>query len=366
MKVLTNINLSGQVLENARLNPLAAAPATFAAGEVYYDTVLSVLRVGNGTAYDTLIKSVAGTGPVSVDSSVAGVATISVAAADGSNSGLLTAAGFTLLNNATAGVTGDTIAVRDATGALSVATPTAADHAATKSYVDGLVASGMSIVGSLDATTNPDYPVAGTPGEAYKMVGSGFIGGASGEAVTDGDVILALNANAGGDQATVGSDWLVLQSNIDQATTTVAGYVTLGNLGDYVVDLGNGPELDMAAVSAETSKVTSVSMAAQLASFMDVAIYNYVDTQIANVNAGISGLVHNEVMDELLLTADIDHNLDQATQVEVYYYGSGETVLTEVTRPTTNRVTVTHAVAPGGDLLVTVTAAGTKAAAPLG
>ena len=359
MKVLTNLNMNGQKIENAVLNPLAVAPATFAAGEVYYDTAANVLSVGNGTGYDALIKSVTGTGPVSVDSSVAGVATVSVADATGAASGLMTAAGFSLVDGATSAATGDTLVLRDATGNISVSAPTAADHAVNKTYVDGLVASGMSIVGSLDATTSPDYPAA-TVGEAYKMTGSGFIGGASGEAVTDGDVVLALNTNAGGDEATVGTDWLVLQSNIDSATPTVAGYVTLASQTDYLQDIGNGPEINMGTAMATTDKVTTVADATMINILFTQSTIEYVDQEIANVTAGISGLVHNEIMDKLFLTADIDHNLDQATQVEVYIYSTGETVMTNITRPTTNRVTVTHDVLPPGDLVVTVTAAGTQ------
>ena len=365
MKVFTHLDLQGLQIQNAVLNPLAVAPATFAAGETYYDTVANVLRLGNGTGYDALIKSVLGTGAVVVDASVDGVASISVSDATGAAAGLLTAAGFTLLNDATANATASTLALRDATGNISVSAPTAADHAVTKSYVDALTASGMAIVGSLDATTNPDYPAA-TVGEAYKMTGAGFVGGASGQAVTDGDVVLALNTNAGGDDATVGTDWLILQSNIDAATKTVAGYVTLADFTEFVHDIGNGPELDVATALAETTDVATIADSMQISLFMNQAALEYIDDEIANVNAGISGLVHNEVMLKTMLTTDIDHNLDQATQVEVYQYGTGETIMTNVTRPTTNRVTVTHDILPSEHLLVTIVAAGTKAAAPLG
>lgn len=364
MKIFTNLDLQGLTLANALLNPLAVAPATFAAGEVYYDTAAAVLRLGNGTGYDSLVKTVAGAGVVAIDASVEGVATISVPDADAVNPGLMTAAGFTLVNNATALATADTIAIRDANGNLVVATPTAADHAVTKAYVDQLTASGMSIVGALDGTLNPDYPAA-TIGEAYKINGDGFIGGVSGEAVENGDVVLALATNAGGDHATVGTDWLVLQGNVDKATTAVAGLVTLANgPTDWYV----GGVWDVATALAETTNVTTVADATDIAmnvsSDTATALTTYIDAQIANVNANVSGLVYNEVMPAAALTLDVDHNLDATTIVEVYEHATGETVMTNVTRPTTNRVTVTHSILSPVPLIVSIVATGAQPAVP--
>ena len=149
----------------------------------------------------------------------------------------MSAADKTLLDNATPLGTPNTLVIRDANGdatfnavALTNGTITNAPvnptDIANKAYVDGLVAAGMTIVGTIDTSTNPNYPVAATKGEAYVVSTGGLIGGASGEAVNAGDLIVSLNANGGGDQATVGSDWFVLESNRDLATELVAGVVT--------------------------------------------------------------------------------------------------------------------------------------------
>lgn len=82
---------------------------------------------------------------------------------------------------------------------------------AVKYYVDNMspVQSAVTIIGNLDASNDPNYPPAAT-GDAYSVTVAGKVGGASGVTVGAGDLVVAKVANAGGDQATVGTDWTVL------------------------------------------------------------------------------------------------------------------------------------------------------------
>ena len=82
---------------------------------------------------------------------------------------------------------------------------------AVKYYVDNMspVQSAVTIIGNLDASSNPNYPPAAT-GDAYSVTVAGKVGGASGVTVGAGDLVVAKVANAGGDQATVGADWTIL------------------------------------------------------------------------------------------------------------------------------------------------------------
>lgn len=71
----------------------------------------------------------------------------------------------------------------------------------------------LDLKGSTDCSGNPDYPAA-LKGDTYVVSVAGKIGGAAGTDVEVGDVYFALADSAGGDQATVGASWAVLQGNV--------------------------------------------------------------------------------------------------------------------------------------------------------
>jgi hypothetical protein len=106
------------------------------------------------------------------------------------------------------------------TGLASLASdPASAMHAATKQYVDQIVAAQDAMVfkGVVDCAANPDYP-AGDRGDTYRVSVAGKIGGGSGVNVEAGDLLLCLtDSTASGDQATVGANWSIQQTNLDGA-----------------------------------------------------------------------------------------------------------------------------------------------------
>lgn len=63
----------------------------------------------------------------------------------------------------------------------------------------------MVFKGVIPASTNPNYP-SGVTGDTWKISVAGKIGGASGVNVEAGDTIICVTDNAGGTQATVGSN----------------------------------------------------------------------------------------------------------------------------------------------------------------
>jgi hypothetical protein len=100
---------------------------------------------------------------------------------------------------------------------------------AVKTYIDNLLAGNDAMVfkGGIDASTNPNYP-AGDAGWTYKITVNGLIGGASGIPVKVGDTIMCtVDSSASGNQATVGANWIILQTNVDSATTAVEGLIAL-------------------------------------------------------------------------------------------------------------------------------------------
>lgn len=77
----------------------------------------------------------------------------------------------------------------------------------------------LDFKGSTDCSANPNYPAA-SKGDFYVVSVAGKIGGASGIDVEVGDAYFAEADNAGGTQASVGTDWSVIQGNIVGSTIT--------------------------------------------------------------------------------------------------------------------------------------------------
>lgn len=140
------------------------------------------------------------------------------------------------------GTTGDLLA--NGYGVETVLTGSSANLPradAVKTYVDSLIGSGiatndaMIFKGVIDCSTNPLYP-SGDAGWTYKVSVAGKIGGASGPAVEVNDTLICtLDGSPSGDHATVGSNWVILQSNIVDASILVSGPVsaTSGNIAMF-------------------------------------------------------------------------------------------------------------------------------------
>jgi hypothetical protein len=138
-KFLTNIDLNQNQLQNFKFQVLDTDPSAYA-GRMYYNSTNGVVRWYNGTAWVNAISSITTTGAntdaITVTPSANGTVTIGLNLADVDSAGLLTAAFWSDLTNATTAATINTLAKRDGSGNISVATPTADAHAATKAYVD--------------------------------------------------------------------------------------------------------------------------------------------------------------------------------------------------------------------------------------
>lgn len=77
----------------------------------------------------------------------------------------------------------------------------------------------MVFKGGISCASNPNYPLANA-GDSYRITAAGRIGGASGPVVEIGDVLICAQDNSSaGDHATVGSNWVIVQTNIDGAVT---------------------------------------------------------------------------------------------------------------------------------------------------
>jgi hypothetical protein len=126
----------------------------------------------------------------------------------------------------------------------------------------------MILKGGIDCSANPNYPAADA-GHTYKVTVAGKIGGASGLNVEVGDtVVCTVDSSASGNQATVGANWLILQSNLDQATETLRGYTRYATQSEAEAKSDNRTALTpQSIVNFPIKKVVTVNTNGSTASF---------------------------------------------------------------------------------------------------
>jgi hypothetical protein len=138
-----------------------------------------------------------------------------------------------------------------------------ATQKAVKAYADGLLDANNAFVykGVQDCSANPNYPAANA-GWAYKVSVAGKIGGVSGLNVEIGDTLVCLvDSSVAGNQATVGTNWIILQTNIDGAmvgpSSSVASNIPTfsGTTGKVVADSGVSVSTDGTMATNNNTKV---------------------------------------------------------------------------------------------------------------
>ena len=233
-KFLTSIDLNQNELLNFKVQSLASAPSAYT-GRMYYNSTNNVLQVYNGTAWVNPITSITTTGAntdaITVTASANGTVTIGLNLADVDSAGLLTAAFWSDLNGATTSATINTLAKRDGNGNISVATPTADGHAATKSYVDA-ARSGLDVKQSVRAATT-----------AAVLLASGLENGDAIDGVTlaTGDRVLVKNqgtASENGIYVVQSSGAAVRATDFDGAGEVSGGAFTFVEEGTVNADSG--------------------------------------------------------------------------------------------------------------------------------
>ena len=141
-KFLTNLDLNQNQLINAKFEALATNPTTGNfEGRMYFNTGTFTLMVYANAGWKKSVHSIVSGGGAGIAEALTvsesnGTVTLTLAVADADSAGLLSAAFFGDLNDATSSATANKLAKRDASGNISVATPTTDGHAATKGYVD--------------------------------------------------------------------------------------------------------------------------------------------------------------------------------------------------------------------------------------
>lgn len=168
-----------------------------------------------------------------------------------------------------------------------------ATQKATKAYADGILDANNAYQykGGIDCSANPNYPAA-SAGWTYKVTVAGKIGGAGGVNVEIGDSLTCLvDASVAGNQATVGTNWLIIQTNIDGAVVGPAASVTTdiatfsGTTGKVLADSGVVISIDgTMAANVDTKLPTEKAVRTYLG-----ANY-YTQTQLGNYDTDLVAL----------------------------------------------------------------------------
>jgi hypothetical protein len=141
-KFLTNLDLNQNQLINAKFEALATNPsAGNFEGRMYFNTATFTLMVYANAAWRKSVHSIVSGGGAGIAEALTvsesnGTITLTLAVADTDSAGLLPAAMWQMLTDATSDATASKLVKRDANGNAKVAEPTDNAHIATKGYVD--------------------------------------------------------------------------------------------------------------------------------------------------------------------------------------------------------------------------------------
>ena len=160
-KFLTNIDLNQNQLINAKFEALATNPTTGNfEGRMYFNTATFTLMVYANAAWKKSVHSIASGGGAGIAEALTisesnGTVTLTLNVADTDSAGLMPAAMWQAITDATSDATASKLVKRDSSGNAKVATPTDSNHIATKGYVDA-ARQGLDVKQSVRvATTDP-------------------------------------------------------------------------------------------------------------------------------------------------------------------------------------------------------------------
>ena len=159
-KFLTNVDLNQNQLINATFEKLGTDPVSGFEGQLIYNTTTDTIKVYTGSAWKSIPHTIVSGGGAGIAEALTvsesnGTITLTLNVADTDSAGLLPAAMWQMLTDATDAATASKLVKRDGNGNAKVATPTDAAHIATKGYVDS-ARQGLDVKASVRvATTAP-------------------------------------------------------------------------------------------------------------------------------------------------------------------------------------------------------------------
>ena len=216
-----------------------------------------------------------------------------------------------------------------------------------KAYVDSQVAAIGSLQGSVDASTSTNFPGSALTkkGDYWYVSVAGTI---QGVLFNVGDVIIA---NIDNPTVTSANSYIFLETNRDQASTTVLGLVTLATNAEVQAGTDANKVVTPASLSSRTATETRTGIA-EIATQAETNAGTD-DTRIVtplklktffdNVVGGFAASIGNGVANSFIVTHNLN-TLDVTTNlIEV---STGNQVLTDISHTSVNSVTVNFFNAP--------------------
>jgi hypothetical protein len=388
-KFLTNLDLTKNQILNVAIHNLSSAPASPVLGQVYFDTTDKRIYFWDGLAWVDMsgdIQDVLGgagltasssndvvTLDVNVDSATIEINADSLRIKDlGVTTGKLADSAVTTLkinpnavtfakiqqlNNLTvignvSGASANAAEVTIITDMANSSSSSLATSTAIKTYIDANVGSLGNLEGAWDASSGSfpvgSAPVAGTKAGDYWYVS--VAGTVNSVAFNVGDVIVAkINAAS----TSLATDWIQLEVNRDQATTTVLGLVFLATNAETQTGTDANKAVTPASLSARTATETRTGIAeiatdAELTTGTDdtrivtpLKLKTYLDNRTGGYAANIGGAGTSYALTHGLSTIDVIVMIKDNTTLEE--------VITDVVITDANTVTVSFATAPGAN-----------------
>ena len=216
-----------------------------------------------------------------------------------------------------------------------------------KAYVDSQVASIGSLQGSVDASTSTNFPGSALTkkGDYWYVSVAGTI---QGVLFNVGDVIIA---NINNPTVTSANSYIFLETNRDQASTTVLGLVTLATNAEVQAGTDANKVVTPASLSSRTATETRTGIA-EIATQVETNAGTD-DTRIVtplklktffdNVVGGFAASIGNGVANSFVVTHNLN-TLDVTTNlIEV---STGNQVITDISHTSVNSVIVNFSNVP--------------------
>lgn len=390
-KFLTNLDLTQNQILNVAVHNNAGAPSSPVVGQIYFDTTPSVLRMffwdgtqwvdmsgdiqdvlgGAGLTASTSANGDVITLDVNVDNATIEISADSLQVKDLgivtgklANSAVTTVkinanavtfdklqqiANLTVIGNVS-GTTANPAEVTIITDMANASSSTLATSTAIKTYIDTNVGNLGNLEGGW-STASGSFPTGSSPvsgtkaGDYWYVTVAGTVDGVS---FNVGDVIVAKLDNA---STTSALDWIQLEVNRDQATTTILGLVYLATDSETQTGTDSNKAVTPASLSARTATETRTGIA-EIAT-NDETSTGTDDTRIVTplklktyLDNRTGGYAAN-VGDGTNTSFAITHGLNTIDViVMVKSNGTLEEVFTDVVITDANIVTVSFAIAP--------------------
>jgi hypothetical protein len=164
-KFLTNVDLNQNQLINATFEKLGTDPTTGNfEGRLIYNTTTDTIKVYTGAAFKSIPHTFVSGGGAGIAEALSisesnGTVTLTLNVADTDSAGLLPAAMWQMLTDATSDATASKLIKRDGNGNAKVATPTDYSHIANKGYVDS-ARQGLDVKQSVRVATTAPINIA--------------------------------------------------------------------------------------------------------------------------------------------------------------------------------------------------------------